>query len=319
MIKLGLVGAGRWGSRLIEAMARHRRLELAALCRVHVEAGPRFEPSVWVTSDWRSLLAVPGLDGVVIATPPCLHTQITEAALERGLAVLVEKPFALDVGTVSHVSQLLHRFDGTLLVDYIHLFSPAFQALKERVPADAVTKVVSEGFNHGPFRHDYSPLWDYGPHDVAMCLELMGMRPLHVGADWQRGAVESGLGAGMYSVDLEFPGGVLAHIMVGNTAARKARRFAVATAQGWWVVDDLKSDKLVFHPHGGGAATVVALASAQPLDLVFDAFAEGIQGQVDQRFGLELTRRVTEVLSAAEANAAALPLRHSRGENLTPP
>ncbi|MCX6111447.1 MAG: Gfo/Idh/MocA family oxidoreductase [Proteobacteria bacterium] len=319
MIKLGLVGAGRWGSRLIDALARHRRLELAALCRTHVEAGPRLEPSVVVTSDWRSLLTVPGLDGVVIATPPHLHAQITAAALERGIAVLVEKPFALDVDTVLHASQLLGRLGGTLLVDYIHLFSPAFQALKERVPAAAVTGVVSEGFNHGPFRHDYSPLWDYGPHDVAMCLDLMGVQPLHVGSVWQRGAAESGLGAGMYSVDLEFPGGVLAHITVGNTAARKARRFAVATADGWWVVDDLKSDQLVFHPHGGGVATVVALAATQPLDLVLDAFAEGIQGRVDRRFGLDLTQRVTEVLSAAAANVAALSLRHSLRAHVEPP
>ncbi len=47
------------------------------------------------TGDWRELLALEP-DLVLVTTPVDLHREMTLAALERGAAVLCEKPFALD-------------------------------------------------------------------------------------------------------------------------------------------------------------------------------------------------------------------------------
>ena len=47
--------------------------------------------------DWRELLDVPGLQGVIIATPPHWHALPFIEACRRGLDVYCEKPLAYDV------------------------------------------------------------------------------------------------------------------------------------------------------------------------------------------------------------------------------
>ena len=45
--------------------------------------------------DYHDILAVPGLDGVVIAIPHAYHYQVARDALDAGVHVLVEKPMVL--------------------------------------------------------------------------------------------------------------------------------------------------------------------------------------------------------------------------------
>ena len=40
------------------------------------------------------------------------------------------------------------------------------------------------GGNYGPFRMDVSSLWDWGPHDLSMCLEIIGKYPSKVKAEF---------------------------------------------------------------------------------------------------------------------------------------
>ena len=48
-------------------------------------------------AEWREMIQKESLEGVVIATPLWLHTEITVACLEAGLHVLCEKMMAWDV------------------------------------------------------------------------------------------------------------------------------------------------------------------------------------------------------------------------------
>jgi predicted dehydrogenase len=49
------------------------------------------------TTDYAEALALPGVDAVVIATPPSTHAELTLAAIGRHKHVLCEKPFATSV------------------------------------------------------------------------------------------------------------------------------------------------------------------------------------------------------------------------------
>jgi predicted dehydrogenase len=50
-------------------------------------------------------LDLPGAEAVTVATPPRTHAEIVHAALDAGMHVLCEKPFALDVGTARKMLQ----------------------------------------------------------------------------------------------------------------------------------------------------------------------------------------------------------------------
>lgn len=68
---------------------------------------------------WQELLETPDLDAVSVCLPNALHAQVTQAALERGLAVLCEKPMALTTADADAMVETAHR-TGSLLAIKVH-------------------------------------------------------------------------------------------------------------------------------------------------------------------------------------------------------
>src|SRR5262249_44800670 len=157
------------------------------------------------------------------------------AALAAGLAVLVEKPMALDVGSAERLSRAVAATGGVLVVDHVRLFSPAYRALRGLV-ADAGPITRIDGVTGNPPGADaMSPLWDLAPHDCAMALDLVGEAPISVGAVDAAGAVR---------VELGFAGGATASCTVGNRFDRKQRRFEVRCGRATFVYDEAAPVKL---------------------------------------------------------------------------
>jgi predicted dehydrogenase len=104
-LKLGLIGCGWYGMVDVKAAFKVGGVEVSTLCDVDSEQlsksaaeveklqGPR--PQTFKL--YEDLLKTPGLDAVIIATPPQWHALPFIAALERGLDVYCEKPLAYDV------------------------------------------------------------------------------------------------------------------------------------------------------------------------------------------------------------------------------
>ena len=97
-VRVGVLGAGRWGRNLVKDLC-----DLGSLAAV-VDLDPcvRAEisvahPGVVVGADYRALLASSTVDAVVIATPAPTHAYLAVEALRAGKHVFVEKPFTLTV------------------------------------------------------------------------------------------------------------------------------------------------------------------------------------------------------------------------------
>ena len=148
-----------------------------------------------------------GLDGIIIATPPALHAEMTRAAVACGTPVLVEKPLTLDEGEARALDSFVRDAGGLVIVDHVHLFHPAWRALKERLAGlGPVRSMRTVSGGPGPDRDDATVLWDWGSHDVAMCLDLMGALPEHARAR----RLEKRRHGEAVSLRLDFPGGVRA-------------------------------------------------------------------------------------------------------------
>lgn len=99
-IKIAVIGVGSMGSSHARDIAtRLPDARLAAVCDTDSARADRLaaEYQVPAYSEPAALLAQADLDAVVIATPHYAHTPISQACLERGLHVLVEKPLAVHV------------------------------------------------------------------------------------------------------------------------------------------------------------------------------------------------------------------------------
>ncbi|MEE1569456.1 MAG: Gfo/Idh/MocA family oxidoreductase, partial [Alphaproteobacteria bacterium] len=126
-MRLGLIGAGRWGRVYMNTLDHMADVTLNALASSNPQSRDLVGENVDLHEDWRDFINAGGVDGVIVATPPAAHGEIVRAALEAGLPVLVEKPLTLDVDEAKALRDLAERTDGLVMVDHIHLFSPAFR------------------------------------------------------------------------------------------------------------------------------------------------------------------------------------------------
>ncbi len=105
-LKLGLIGCGGFGvGNLIPAVIEAAGAEFVALCDIDtahlnnaLDALKDKQAAVPKTfKDYREMLDSPGLQAVIIATPPHWHALPFIAACEKGLDIYCEKPLAYDV------------------------------------------------------------------------------------------------------------------------------------------------------------------------------------------------------------------------------
>jgi predicted dehydrogenase len=313
-VRLGLVGAGRWGRNLIRTIRATDGVTLARVASRNPETAALVAPETEVVTEWQAVTDAGDLDGIVIAIPPRDQTVIAKRAIANGLPVLMEKPLALDIAEAAALCDAVAQGSAFVMVDHTHLFSAAFEELLAQSrrlgqPLD----VVAEAGNWGPFRRDASVLFDWGAHDVAMVLALFGEPPTVVAAwcDECRWVDDAGEGAS-WRLDLRF-GGASADIAVSNLMQTKRRRFCANFASATLLYDDLAADKLTLHPpqtepgFPATAGVAIMLAGGTPLQRAVASFVAAIGRGRDDTGSLNLGMEVVKVLagcSEAERRSA---------------
>lgn len=264
MIRLGLIGRGAWGKNYIAAVRDSGNAEL-----------------VWIAGrDWMSHPVGGVVDGVIIATPPNPRALIMRYMNAQLMPMMVEKPLCLSLKDVELVAS-----KPPFLVDYVHLFSPAYERLRmmvrERPGRLEVTSVVS----HTTLR-DYSVLWDHAPHDLAMCLGL--------GLEVAEARLIQSFLVGNSGFDVDFKDSSTLKLAIGTNT--KARRFQVTSGE-WRAVYDGVAQTLDVNGER------VVDPTEEPLTLAVRAFAKAIEdgGTDDWRFGIESSMVITKVLEDAQS------------------
>ena len=121
-VRVGVVGMGAAGLAFVPALRRHAGFDWVALAEpvdtVRQHCAREF--AVQAYASMKAMLAHPGLDAVVIATPTELHTaQVVEAAC-AGKHVLVEKPMAVSMEAGRSMVDAAEQAGVTLLVGHSH-------------------------------------------------------------------------------------------------------------------------------------------------------------------------------------------------------
>lgn len=292
--RLGVIGAGRWGRNIIATLRGMPAAEVAGVASRNPATRDLLDARCVLEPEWRRLLRHPGLDGVIVAAPPALHAEMAAEALRAGLPVFVEKPLTCDVGEAERLFDLAAAKHGYVLVDHVHLFSRAYQTLKGRLPdIGPIARVQAEAGAWGPFRADTPVLWDWGPHDAAFCVDLLGARPDALRAERiERRPVEGAWGETL-ALRADYPAAVTADVRVSNLLAARRRRLRVDGPGGALVYDDCAESRLTCAAPGGGA-TSVDTAYVPPLECALSRFVANVStGRMsldDLRFGVEVVR-----------------------------
>ena len=132
-IKLGIIGAGIMGERLLRAAQGHPSVTVsgvwdpasAALTRLAGEL-----PGLLVAVSAAEVIA--GCDCVYVASPPATHLQHARAALAAGRALFCEKPLATDVA--DGAAFLAEATGARAAVNFPFASSPAVERLSSWLP-----------------------------------------------------------------------------------------------------------------------------------------------------------------------------------------
>lgn len=273
-LQVAVLGAtGRWGANILKTVATLEGV------KVTVATG----------RDWSSALDAPGLDAAIIASPPSAHTAQALYALGRGLPLFIEKPLALSEADALAIADAAGN--TPVLVDHTQLFHPAYTALKERLGGREITKIVSIGGGPGPVRDDCDGLWDYGAHDAAFAVDLLGC------ADVRCERVTQDPAAPDHTANyfLNFGTTPPYRAYVGNGMAIKTRQLQIHTTSGLFFLDDRDpASKLYLNWE-----PLSYPDQRPPLTVALDVFFKLVRGTQDPRAGLALSIEVVRLLEKA--------------------
>ena len=133
-MKFVIIGAGGMGGRWSEAVARTSGAELAGVVDPLVGSD--------LAADWIAGTKVPAmttleqlgtvaLDAAIVTAPSPSHAAVIRTALERGLHVIVEKPFTTDLGEARALVGLAEWRKLTLMVSQNYRLHPGFASVRQ--------------------------------------------------------------------------------------------------------------------------------------------------------------------------------------------
>ena len=342
-VRVGLLGYGAIGHEHSRAVRAVPGLELAAVGDLSTErtAAAREHaghdaPLLRTYHDAQALIADPGVDLVVVSTPPSTHAAWAQAALSAGKHVVVEKPFAVRTGEADAVLGLARERGLIAMVYQNRRFDPDYLALRRVVRDGRLGRVFHlEAFvgGHGhPCNLWHSDaavsggaFYDWGAHVLDQLLDLVNDDVAHVTAVTHKLRWFDVTNADHSRVTVRFTGGAEATFVYSDLAAALKPRWYVLGTDGA-VVGHWRTERVIGRSDIGTLAEdVLAPADSPPLlDLhttdgsvtrlatppgpayAFHAeLADRIQLGLPSRVTGEQSRQVLAVMEAAVASAEA--------------
>jgi predicted dehydrogenase len=154
MIHAAIVGLGTWGQHLVASVqGRSDAIRFVAAASRTPEKAADFcsRHGIRGFSSYDDVLADPGVDAVVLATPHSTHTEQILAAAEARKHVFVEKPLGLSRADSERAVAACAQRGVTLAVGYNWRFQPALREIKRLLDTGRLGKLLHiEGNFCGP-------------------------------------------------------------------------------------------------------------------------------------------------------------------------
>lgn len=315
-VKVGVLGAGYWGPKLIRNFHEIPSADMAMVCDLRQDRLAHVRelyPAVRVTTDYQELLRS-DVEAVAIATPIPTHHRLAREALLAGKHVLVEKPLTANSEEAEDLVNLAEKRGLSLMVGHTFEYNPAVEYLRRIIAAGELGRIYyinATRVNLGIFQPDINVVWDLAPHDVSILLFILGMLPVNVsarGAAYVRPRIHD-----VAYLTLHFPNEIMADIRVSWLDPCKIRRITVVGSKKMVVYDDVEpTEKIKIYDKGVdvppysdtleefhlsyryGDITTPAIPNVEPLRVECEHFLHcvrtGERPRSDGRDGLEVVR-----------------------------
>ena len=144
-MKFGIVGTGMIAKMMLPEFARCDKFEVHAVCSRKEETGRALAEAFSIPKVYTELsdmLADEEIEIVYVATPNHMHYQQAKAALQAGKHVICEKPFTAYLAEAEELIALAKEKHLLLYEAITTAHHPAYQYIKDRLPAIGEIKVA---------------------------------------------------------------------------------------------------------------------------------------------------------------------------------
>jgi predicted dehydrogenase len=289
MISAAVVGLGRWGKTIVEAVQGHSR-------RIRVVHGVSKEPEAVrdfaarhafrLSTAFEEAIADPLVEAVFLATPHSLHVPQVVAAAEAGKHVWCEKPLALKRQEAQRAVEACRRAGVVLATGFNKRCFASMRELKRLVDSDALGEIlhleghycnehstrVSSGWRDDPSESPGGGMTGAGLHVLDAFINLAGP-VVHVDARLfsQKPAPDP---RDALAISLQFATGATGLMGTVRAGPFYWRVHAFGT-KGW--AEALGEDRLIVGPMGQ-APQVRELPHVDSLHELIEAFAQALIG-----------------------------------------
>jgi UDP-N-acetylglucosamine 3-dehydrogenase len=320
-LRLGLAGLGSMGRNHLRVLSARTDLVLAAVADpvAAALADATAQTGAQGFAEPLAMIAEAELDAVVIAAPTTAHVPLALAAIERGIAILVEKPLAATIEEAMQIVVAARAAGVPVQVGHVERFNPAVLELGRLIDEGWLSTVYSIASRRaGPFPariRDVGVTVDLATHDVDILSWIAGERPSRVYAETAQRihATNEDLLFGL----LHFPSGATGMLDVNWLTPAKRRQLIVVGEEGMFELDyltqrltftratDTTNPRLIggYAPTFEGEVLELPVASTEPLAGEIEAFVSVVRNGgrpvVDGEDGLWAVAIATSLLDAA--------------------
>jgi predicted dehydrogenase len=228
-LRVGVVGVGHLGKEHARILAGMSGVDLVGVAD-HNAAQAQAVAQRCRTRPFETHEALlPLIDAAVIAVPTTQHYTVARDFLDRGVPVLVEKPFTIAVGEADELIGLAERRGVLVQVGHVERFNPAFEELARRQMRPRYVRAERCGGFSGRST-DVGAVLDLMVHDLDLILALAQAPVTSVEAF---GAALLGGHEDMAQARLRFADGCVADLSASRTHPTPLRRLQVWSAAGY--------------------------------------------------------------------------------------
>jgi len=131
-LKVGVIGAGRWGQKHIDEYSKMKDVELQWISDVSEDALKDFKGKYKVSTDYNDVLSS-DVEAVSICTSNKTHFDVAKAALEAGKHVLVEKPLTEKTKDAYELIDIAKENKRLLAVGHLYRYNNAINEVKNLI------------------------------------------------------------------------------------------------------------------------------------------------------------------------------------------
>jgi len=202
LLRVGVAGCGQIARYLhIPGYVNCPKAKLVALYNHRLETVADLRekyPQAKIYDDYERFLSESGVQAISICTPNVMHAEMTIAALNRGIHVLVEKPMAVTLADARAMIEAAHQNGVLLMVGQTERYTPCYRKALEIIQSGVLGRIhlIRTMLGHaGPFHWSPRGRWfitfslagmgvigDLGVHKADMIRYLTGQEVESVAA-----------------------------------------------------------------------------------------------------------------------------------------